>query len=318
MAPIRPASDQIAPDQIASGIGLILLSTAAMALADALVKLASSELTVWQIFAVRSAFAAACLLALVRWQGQRMRTHSPRWVVVRSALLVACWLAYYASLTMLTLPVAAVAVYTNPIITTLLCALALGERVTARQWLGVLVGFAGVAVILRPGTAAFSWAIVLPLMAAVFYSLAMVLTRSKCQRENATALALWLHVAFIATGLGVAALLALVPADPAQAAAHPFLLRVWSAMDAGSWALLALLGILSAGYFLGVARAYQIAPPQIVGTFDYGYLVSAAVWSIVLFAEPPSPSTLAGIGLITVAGVLVAARAGKAGQNRAA
>ena len=43
MAPIRPASDQIAPDQIASGIGLILLSTAAMALADALVKLASSS-----------------------------------------------------------------------------------------------------------------------------------------------------------------------------------------------------------------------------------------------------------------------------------
>ena len=89
MAPIRPASDQIAPDQIASGIGLILLSTAAMALADAMVKLASSELTVWQIFAVRSAFAAACLLALVRWQGQRMQTHSPGWVALRSALLMA-------------------------------------------------------------------------------------------------------------------------------------------------------------------------------------------------------------------------------------
>lgn len=58
-------------------------------------------------------------------------------------------------------------------------------------------------------------------------------------------------------------------------------------MELQEWGLMALLGALSAAYFLGVARAYQIAPPQIIATFDYGYLVSAALWGFVLFSEEP-------------------------------
>ena len=77
------------------------------------------------------------------------------------------------------------------------------------------------------------------------------------------------------------------------------------------WALMAFLGVLSAAFFLGVARAYQIAPPQIIGTFDYAYLVSAAIWGFVLFAETPDALTLAGMALITIAGLLVAVRKGE-------
>jgi len=41
---------------------------------------------------------------------------------------------------------------------------------------------------------------------------------------------------------------------------------------------MAFLGVLSAAFFLGVARAYQIAPLQIIGTFDYAYLISARIY----------------------------------------
>ena len=277
-----------------------------MAFGDAVVKLVSANLTVWQVFAARALFAIPCLLLLGVAKGLRFAEVFGPWVMLRSLLLILTWLAFYASLPVLKLSVAAVAVYSNPILTALFSALLLGELVTRRQWLGVLLGFAGILAILRPGSEAFTWLIFLPLLAAAFYSLAMVLTRSKCQGDPAVALALGLQGAFLLTGLLATGLLALLALAPERAAAYPFLLGGWAPMGLRDWGLMALLGVLSAAFFLGVARAYQIAPPQIIGTFDYFYLVSAAIWGFVFFAETPDGLTLLGMALITAAGLLVA------------
>lgn len=302
----QPADER--PDQIAKGIVIILASVAAMAFADAVVKLLSADLTVWQVFAARSLFALPCLLALGSLKGASFRTLLNKWVLLRSLLLVLTWVAFYASLPVLQLSVAAVAVYTNPILTALLSALILRETVSKSQWLGVVVGFAGVAVILQPGTAAFTWLIILPLSGAFFYSSAMVLTRAKCQDDNAVHLALGLHGAFIITGALATVILAVANLDPEVAGRYPFLLGDWAPMGRIEWGVMAGLGVLSAAYIVGVARAYQIAPPQIIGTFDYAYLISAAVWGFVFFAEKPDALTLLGMALIIGAGLLVSKR----------
>jgi len=144
------------PDQTVLGISIILASVLTMAFADAVVKLVSADLTVWQVFIARSLVAIPCLLAILLAMGDRLTLLSPKWSLIRSALLVLTWLFFYASLPVLTLSVAAVAVYTNPIITALLSAIVIGEKVSGRQWAGVLLGFLGVIAILKPGTDAFS------------------------------------------------------------------------------------------------------------------------------------------------------------------
>jgi len=304
------------PDHVALGIAIILASVAAMAFADAVVKLVSADLTVWQVFAARSLFAIPCLVALAYVKGTSFIPRAAKWVLLRGILLVLTWLAFYASLPVLNLSVAAVAVYTNPIITALLTAMCLGEPVSRRQWTGVLIGFVGVAVILKPGSDAFSWFILLPLLAAAFYSIAMVLTRTKCQNEEALTLAVGLHGSFIVTGLAATAVLAAVPVTPETRSGYAFLLGSWAPMGLREWGLMFFLGVLSAAFFLGVARAYQIAPPQIIATVDYGYLVSAAIWGFVFFAEEPDRLTLLGMALITLAGLMVAARPGKSRSKR--
>ena len=296
-------------DRTAQGILLILGSVALMAFADAMVKLASAELTVWQIFATRSLIVLP-LMGAIAWVADRngFRLKAPGWVLLRSALLVLTWLTFYASLPVLTLSVAAVVVYTNPIMIALLSAALLGGGVTLRQWGGVGLGFLGVVTILRPGTEDFSWAVLLPLLAAAFYALSMVLTRLKCRDESPLALGLTLHGSFVVTGVAATVIISLVdPADNLQATS-PFLLGDWAPMDGSAWGLMALLALLSAAYFVGVARAYQIAPPQIIATFDYAYLVWAAIWSFVFFAEAPDLFTVAGMVLITLAGLMVATR----------
>lgn len=303
--------DGARPHRTAQGVGLILASVLTMAFADALVKLVSADLTLWQVFAARSLVAVPILTVLLLTVGVSLKPRSLKWAFVRSALLVLTWLAFYAALPVLSLSVAAVAVYTGPIVIALLSAALIGEPVTGRQWGGVLLGFLGVIAILRPGTDAFSWFTLLPLLAAVLYALAMVLTRSKCQEEAPLALALALHSSFVFTGLIATVVLAILGLDTDTKAAFPFLLGDWAPMGRREWGLMALLGVLSAAYFVGVARAYQIAAPSIIATFDYAYLVSAAVWGFVFFAEKPDLLTIGGMILITVAGLLVAAPASK-------
>mgnify|MGYP000217846636 FL=1 len=303
-----PDSSMNPPDRTARGIVLIVLSVLAMAFADAVVKLVSGDLTVWQVFAIRSAVALPILLLLARVTGAGLRVKAAGWVMLRSLLLVLTWLAFYAALPVLDLSVAAVAVYSNPVITTLMAAMLAGDRVTERQWVGVGLGFLGVIAILRPGTEAFAPATLLPLLAALFYSTAMVLTRVKCQDEPPMALGLAVHAAFlIAGGVAIVALAAIAPgADLVDT--NPFLLRGWAGMTGADWGAMVLLGVLSAGYFVGVARAYQIAPAPIIATFDYFYLVSAAIWGFLFFAESPDLFTWLGMALITGAGLLVAKR----------
>lgn len=294
-------------DRTGLGIVIILASVLTMAFADALVKLVSADLTVWQVFAARALFAIPILITLARAAGVALKPRSAAWSLIRSLLLVLTWLAFYASLPVLSLSVAAVAVYTNPIMTALLSALLLGEQVKGRQWGGVLLGFLGVVAILKPGSDAFSWFTLLPLLAAALYASAMVLTRSKCRDEAPLTLALNLQGAFLVAGLIATGLLALAGLGAETKAAYPFLFGDWAPMAWREWGLMALLGLLSAAYFVGVARAYQIAPPPVIATFDYAYLVSAALWGFVFFAETPDLLTLGGMVLITLAGLLVAA-----------
>jgi drug/metabolite transporter (DMT)-like permease len=170
-------------DRPALGVSLITGSVLIMGFADALVKLVSADLTIWQIFAARSLVAIPIMIAILSATGISMRPKSPGWALLRSALLVLTWLAYYASLPVLSLSVAAVAAYTSPIMIALLSAALIKEPVSLPKWGGVFLGFVGVIAILRPGTDAFSWFTLLPLLSAAFYALAMNLTRSKCREE---------------------------------------------------------------------------------------------------------------------------------------
>jgi len=300
-------SEAARPQRTAQDIALILASVMAMAFTDALVKLVSAELTVWQIFVARSLFAIPLLIGLLRASGAPLRLRAPGWSLLRSALLVLTWLAFYASLPVLDLSVAAVAVYTNPIIIALLSAALLGEPVTVRRWAGIGLGFLGVVAILRPGTEAFSWFTLLPLLAALFYALSMLLTRGKCQREAPLVLALTLHGSFLVAGLLGAGVLSALGLAGETRSAFPFLLDAWAPMGTREWGLMALLGLLSAAYFAGVARAYQVAAPTVIATFDYSYLIWAALWGFVFFTETPDAWTVGGMVLIATAGLLVAA-----------
>lgn len=294
-------------DNVRLGVTTIVGTVFALSLGDAIVKShASGEtLGLWQLFAVRSILAIPVLLIGARMVAPltRIMPRNIGWVLARSALLGAMWIFYYAALPHLPFADAAAAYYTSPLFIVALSALIGGERVGPMQWAGVVTGFVGILLILRPGTEAFQEAALLPLMSALLYASAMVLTRRKCLDEHPVTLAVGLNAVFVVIGVAGLAYGVIAPETFAG-----FFTTAWAPMGPAEWAVMAVLTASVLIASVGAAVAYQAAPASTVGTFDFSYVGFALLWGIVLFDERPDLVAITGIALIVLAGTLAVRR----------
>jgi drug/metabolite transporter (DMT)-like permease len=297
-------------DNVRIAVAVILATSLALSLGDALIKMISADFVLWQIFVMRSFIAIPILFAIIR-----LRFHAisllPRhlgWVALRSLMLAVMWVAYYAALPHLALGIAAAAYYTLPIFIALFAALFIGDKICRIGWGAVIIGFIGVLLILKPEAGGFNAYILLPLAAAILYALAMILTRTKCREESPLILSLSLNIAFIAIGLLATLLLAAIgePADEMQSAS--FLIGEWSAMGKDEWLSMFLLAVATIIGSVGAAIAYQLGPPAKIAAFDFAYVGLAGLWGVLFFAEILDVVTIMGMALIVAAGILAVRR----------
>ncbi|WP_305984373.1 DMT family transporter [Roseibium sp. MMSF_3544] len=299
------------PQNITGGVLLIVATALTISIQDVVFKFHSSELTLWQIFALRGVLAVPMLMAVLWLRGAHkgiLRAAFGKWPLLRSVFITTTFLAFYAAIPFLSLSTVGAANYIAPIFLMLLSAFVIREAVGPYGLLGVLLGFAGVIVLLQPGTDAFSaWAI-LPVAGAAFYALAHITTRSKCQDTPLPALALSQTIVMLSAGLIVSGLLVWLRPQGGLAQDYPYIFGQWSDVDLTDWLVLLLLAGLAIVIGMMLAGAYQIAPPAIVSTFEYSYLVFVAVWDIVFFEIAPDFASVSGMVMIVTAGLLVLRR----------
>lgn len=280
-----------------SGVIAIIVAVAALSFGDAMIKRFSVELPLWQLFILRSMVAIPLLGGAIVGTERRLSVGSPSVVVVRCALLVTMWIAYYAALSMMPLALASGAYYSSPLLIVGLVAV-LDRRRPSRSVLAALIGgMTGVLLVLRPDPSDLDAAALLPLAAAPCYAGAMVLTSRRCRDDDPLALAFWLNVAFVPAGI-VIGLLRTGDTDS-------FVRGPWTPIDADLGLVAAVLGVCIVVGSVGAAIAYQRAPAVVVAGLDYSYLAFALVWGVVVFADWPSPLTLLGLAAITACGLLV-------------
>ncbi|MEO0938241.1 MAG: DMT family transporter [Pseudomonadota bacterium] len=304
---MRQAAPAGQVDNVPFGVATIIGTVLALSLGDALIKAlgGSGTMGVWQLFLLRSVLAFPVLLvgAAVLFGVRRIVPRGAGWIALRSGLLATMWIAYYVSLPLMPLAVAAAAYYTLPLFIVIFAALFAGEPVGPVQAAGVCLGFVGVCLVLRPGGAAFTWAALLPILAAVLYAAAMILTRTKCRGEHPATLALALNATFILFGaLGLLAGLIFGPQNSG------FLANDWSTLSTADWRNMAILAALILVASVGTAVAYQAAPASIIGTFDFAYIGFALVWGALFFDERLDGLGLAGVALIVAAGIMAVRR----------
>jgi drug/metabolite transporter (DMT)-like permease len=240
MADIQAPTGSVAPASIApasTGFGpvwLILLAMVAFSTQDVVVKIVAEQVSLWQLQFIRSLLTLWLLVMMVAAMG-RMPTLAPKawfWPLVRASFMCGAYLTFYASLPLLPLSKAAASFFTGPLIITVLAALLLGEPTGPRRIFAVIVGFAGVLLIIQPGMEGWKPIAFLPVLSAFFYAIGVVIPRWRCQDEPNFALSMVHNLLYAGIGLLGIVALELVPVAPGTQADWPFLTTSWMNLGA--------------------------------------------------------------------------------------
>jgi drug/metabolite transporter (DMT)-like permease len=290
----------------ARGILYLCLGVLVFSLQDAIIKRVSGGYALTEVVFIRSCVAAPILLALVhRESGWRaIFSSSLGLLTLRATIMFGAYTAYYMAFPALPLADAVALYFTVPLFVTALAGPFLGERTHWGVWLAVLLGFAGVMVMLQPGSGLFEPAALLSLLAAALYGMAMLMARKFGDTLSASVMAFYQNAVFL-VGAGLAALvlhgLGVVRAE------HPsvsFLVRPWVMPRLTDGLLIAACGVVAAAGIMLLTNAYRVARASTVTPFEYTGILWAPLWGFLFFSEVPRATTLAGAAVIVVAGLL--------------
>ena len=297
---------------LAGGLSIVF-AVFLMAVQDTVIKTMSGDLSLWQLFVIRSPFALL-ILSLAALIVPRLsldiawRQALAPWALVRSLCMLAMYIFMYLSFPYLKLAEMGAAFYTAPIFTALMSAWFLKDRVGAQGWVAVFLGFVGVLVVSKPGTGLFTLAIMLPVIAGFAASVAAVLTRAKLQSAGTLGLAVSLNIVLMVMGGVIVLGLRALNLDSALVALQPFMLEDWSVITASDWRLMPVLALLICGISILLPLSYQIAPTVLVAILEYVYLIFGGLLGFLFLAETLDAVSIAGMVILVVAGSLIVFR----------
>lgn len=277
-------------EQPLKGIALICLAVLLFASHDALSKYLSGFYAI--VMVVWARYVVHTLLMLVVFVPRTglsavVRTRRPGLQLARALCLIGTSLLFTTGLRYIPLAEATAVNFLAPLLVTALSVPLLGEKVTRSQWLAVMTGFVGVLIVVRPGGALFTPAILYPLGSALCFGCYQLLTRKLSAFDSPTT------SNFLTGILNSLIMTALVP----------FFWSMPSLVDALFMIGLGTCGML--GHML-LTQAFRHAAPAMLAPFSYGQIVFAGVYGYLIFNHTPDVYGIVGIAVICLSGLAVA------------
>lgn len=269
---------------------LCLLAFAVFSGTDVLVKLLAQHFAAPQVTFMVTMAALVLLLAqaAATGQGGSLMPRYPGLAMLRALLLAVDTLLIHYAFAVLPLAEAYLLAFLTPVLVAILAFVLLGERLSVLAWSGVLLGFAGVAIALRPGVAPLSLGHAAAAGSALVFALSLLLLRRTKAAES--------DMALVSTLLVVQAALALAVTGPAGGLALPGPGDIAMAVGAGV--------LLLAGHML-LVRAFRTGDASVVAPFQYSQIVWGCLYGALIFAAPVEVHTLVGAAVIVLSGWLV-------------
>lgn len=180
--------------------------------------------------------------------------------------------------------------FVAPMVITALAVPLLGERVGWRRWVAVLVGFAGVLVITRPGFGSFGIGHLYSLCSMLSYSFYVISTRRLGTTESTESMIFY---------SALAPTVFMLPAVPIYASMP---------QDAVQWVLLFMLGALGGfGHWL-LILAYKRASTSALAPYPYSQMIWMIALGWLVFSDLPDLWTLCGASIIVTSGLYIVHR----------
>lgn len=281
------ARDTDAPGK---AIALALAGGAVLTLNDGFVKALTADFPPGQVLALRGlfvyivvaifAFRAGSIGAaweIRSWKGQTVRG----FCVVGSSFFFVTGLVY--------LPLAdniAIA-FAGPLFVTMLAPMLLSEVVGWRRWAAVLVGFFGVLVIVQPGTGAFQWFAIFPLVASFLGGMRDIITRKMAAHETSVAVLFVTTTAVVGAGF------------------VSYFFSDWAPVEWRHFKYLAGSGLLVGLAHYLIIESFRLGEAALVSPFKYANVLWAGLFGYMLFGDLPNVSTVIGAAIIISSGLYI-------------
>jgi len=271
---------------VAGGL-LVLTSALLFSGVGALVKAASADLPTEVIVFFRNAVAMVSILPwiLTRHRNLSLKTSCLNLHLLRAAAGLGAMYCFFIALKLLRLADAMLLCYTLPIFIPIIEWLWLKEPVGRRTKTAVIVGFIGIALVLKPGFSLFQAAGIVGLASGILAALAIVGIRRMTVTEPVV------RIVFYFTAFGT-----LVSAIP--------LAWTWQNPQNNMLWVLCVMGVLAILAQASLTKGYSLAPAGQVGPFSYGNVVFAALMGWVFWGETLDMLTLVGAVLTCAAGII--------------
>lgn len=240
---------------------------------------------VWARFVTHGILVAAVILPQ---KGTRvLATSHLKLQILRSLLLFLSTLFNFIALIYLPLATTAAIFFTVPLLVAALSVPMLKETVGWRRWTAILVGFAGVLVIVRPGMGDIHWAVGLSLCNAITVAFYQITTRTVAAKDHSDT------TSFYSPLVGVVILLPVLP-------------FVWSEpQSALTWVLLSLTGVFGGvGHWLLII-AHRYAPASLLAPFSYTHILWMTTAGYLVFGDIPDIWTAVGAVIVISSGLYV-------------
>ncbi len=270
------------------GAMLMIAAMVAFTLNDAFMKAALQTLPFFQTLLLRSLLTLAMLVPLARLLGGlrlRLPPREARIVAIRTLAEVGAAYFFITAITRMPLANATAILQALPLTVALAAMLFLGERLGWRRLTAILVGFAGVMLIVRPGVDGFDIHALWALAAVVCVTLRDLVTRRLAGEVSSLTVSVW-----AAAGVAVFAGLG-------------SLTEVWAPVPAREAGLvLAATVAITAAYMLGVA-AMRVGEIGFVAPFRYAGLLCALAIGVFVFGEIPDLAMILGSIIVVGTGI---------------
>ena len=263
-------------------LGAVFLFAGQDVIAKYLTLVYPALLVVWARFAVQTALMGVVYVPTMGLS--ILHTRLWRLQLVRGLCMLMASICFVVGLRYVPVGEATAVVYLSPLLVITYSARVLKERIRFGQWLAVFCGLAGVLMIVRPGSALFTPAVLLPLGAAVALAVYQMLTRRVLSVDNPVA------SNFITSVICLAISSALVP-------------FFWVMPTFGACLLVAAQGAIAMTGHMLLTFAYRNTSAARLAPFTYAQIVFASLFGFLFFGHTPDQATLAGMGVIIASGL---------------
>jgi drug/metabolite transporter (DMT)-like permease len=260
-----------------------------------IIKRMSPFYTAAELSAYRNTFGLIPVL-IVLWRsaewhekGRILKIRQWRLAMSRGVILTGAQLSFYMSLGLLSFATASTIAYSNALFLVALAVPLLGEKVGKVRWFAVLVGFAGVVIIINPGSDAFSVNALLPIGAALCYALVGVTARMMDDDVPTSLINLY------SSGVALIGACLIVPLFGGFTPLQQTTDILW----------IAAMGGLGGTAVLFLVTAYRMAEQSDLAPFSYFGIPIAFVMGWIFFGEAPWSELFPGALLIILGGMII-------------